>query len=213
MADNNNNGGFFWVVFGLGAVFFGSTFFRKPSNGGSVATSDDSGSGDAEFEKAASYICKKWESDFIPDDNGSGNSKFGLVQKNYPDLDIKNMSLKTAKKILYTDYWLKIRAPEIPKYIRVLYLDAAVNQGQPTAVRMLQKSTKIYKTAVDGKIGPQTIEHARKLYDDNNSLYIYAEERMQRYDDIVKANSKNKKFYQGWKNRVADIVKFQESLL
>jgi len=45
-------------------------------------------------------------------DNG-GLTKYGISQRAYPNLDIKNITLDDAKNIYYNDYFLKYRFNEV----------------------------------------------------------------------------------------------------
>ena len=92
-----------------------------------------------------------------PDDPG-GLTKFGISQRSYPDLDIRKLTKTAATGILYKDYWLAAECDKMPFPIAIMVFDAAVNQGKPTAVGMLQKALKV---TVDGVVGPQTLRAVR----------------------------------------------------
>lgn len=157
---------------------------------------------DKQFDVYADYILQKWEYQYI--NNAIEESKYAIVKEYYPNEDIKNMTLARAKNIVYVDYWQKIKAAEINPKIRLLYFDAAINQGQPTAVRLLQKVAGI---TIDARVGPQTIAASFNI-----TAYMYANARLERYEEIAASKPDHAEYLPGWKNRLYDITQKQISL-
>ena len=93
-----------------------------------------------------------------PSDSG-GVTRFGISQKAYPDLDIRNMTMPQAKEIYRADYWNRCKCNELPVQLALILFDAAVNQGPAAAIRMLQKSLDV---RADGVIGAETIAAAHR---------------------------------------------------
>src|ERR1051326_2925202 len=91
-----------------------------------------------------------------------GLTKYGISKRQYPDLDIANLTLDQARRIYETDYWNKCRCDSLPARLAVCVFDAAVNEGQGTAIRMLQRAVKVLD---DGMIGPSTIAAAHSVSD------------------------------------------------
>lgn len=91
-----------------------------------------------------------------------GLTKFGISQRQYPDLDIRNLTLDQAQQIYRNDYWNKCRCDGLPPRLAACVFDAAVNEGQGTALRMLQRAVKVLD---DGIIGPATLAAARNVSD------------------------------------------------
>lgn len=114
-----------------------------------------------------------------------GETKYGIAKRFYPNLDIKNLTVDQAKAIYKRDYWDKIKADSLPGHLREVAFDAAVNQGVPTAKRML--------TQAEG------------------SVERFIDLRLQRYHDIVANDKKGtqKNNLKGWTNRIAE---FQDKL-
>ncbi len=138
-----------------------------------------------------------------PTDPG-GETNFGISKAAYPHLDIKNLNADDSKKILYQDYWRLLRCDELPDRIRLIVLDAAVNQGQPTAIKMLQKAVGFRGADVDGVFGPQTMDAVHRLYGQLGyeafSILLFTE-RAVRY-----AKAKNFDEYgRGWFKRLFTI--------
>lgn len=94
-----------------------------------------------------------------PRDPG-GVTKYGIAQKFYPALDIPNLTKEDAKAIYFTDYWMPVRANELPWPLCLYVFDCAVNQGVPTAIRLLQESLGV---RIDGRFGPITLQAARAV--------------------------------------------------
>lgn len=88
-----------------------------------------------------------------PKDPG-GLTNFGISQRTYPKLDIRNLTAADAAEIYRRDFWEKIHGDELPERLAIALFDAAVNVGWPRAILMLQESLGV---TVDGNIGPQTL--------------------------------------------------------
>lgn len=88
-----------------------------------------------------------------PKDPG-GLTNFGISQRAYPKLDIRNLTQADAAEIYRRDYWEKIHGDELPAPLAIALFDTAVNVGWPRAILMLQESLGV---TVDGNIGPQTL--------------------------------------------------------
>lgn len=87
-----------------------------------------------------------------PKDPG-GETKFGVSKRAYPNEDIKNLSLDRAKMLYARDYWGPVHGDELPWPLALFVFDAAVNQGPPVAIGLLQKSVGV---AQDGSFGART---------------------------------------------------------
>jgi lysozyme family protein len=78
-----------------------------------------------------------------PADPG-GETKYGITKRQYPQIDIKNLTLDQAKAIYQRDYWSLCRCDELPWDMALVVFDCAVNQGPGTAERIhLLASTPI----------------------------------------------------------------------
>lgn len=91
-----------------------------------------------------------------PQDAG-GLTRFGISQKAYPNLDIRNLTLAQAKQIYKSDYWDRCHGDELPPMLAIAMFDCAVNQGPATAINILQDALNVVQ---DGKMGPKTIAAA-----------------------------------------------------
>jgi lysozyme family protein len=91
-----------------------------------------------------------------PADPG-GETKYGISKRQYPDLDIANLTLDEAQAIYHRDYWTAIAGDALPWPLALCVFDCAVNQGQPTARTLLQQALGV---PADGVLGPATLAAA-----------------------------------------------------
>lgn len=91
-------------------------------------------------------------------------------------LDIRGLTHAEAKKIYYTKFWLATNCQNLPNGIDLAVFDCAVNQGRPTAIKLLQRSARV---KVDGIIGPKTL--AAVKYRSHTVLQEFSARRGLRY--------------------------------
>ena len=140
-----------------------------------------------------------------PNDKG-GETNFGISKRQYPDIDIKNLTPEKAKEIYYNDYYKKIKGDQLPPKVGQLVFDYSVHSGVPRAVKDLQK---ILGVEADGILGPQTLEAVRDE-DPDEIAKKYLEARKKRLQNIIKRSPKQKVFEKGWMNRISSL---EEKLL
>lgn len=149
------------------------------------------------FKTFIDIIIKLEGGDKIIIDTG-GLTKYGISQRAYPNLDIKNLKYDDAVKLYQKDYWEKIKGDEISKVnylLSFLLLDTAINMGVSTATRLLQETLNKYfkaKLTVDGVIGQKTIEAIAKA-DKVELCSRFIAERIRRYHEIG-----DQRYLQGW---------------
>lgn len=131
-----------------------------------------------------------------PRDPG-GITKFGISKRAYPMLDIPNLTEDDAARIYERDYFTRAGCWMYRDALALAVFDAAVNQGVPTAVRLLQLSLGI---SADGQAGPLTSEAAAKA-DDREVLLAFVKRRWRRYRETKGAEV----FLGGWTNRLFDL--------
>lgn len=95
----------------------------------------------------------------ITTDDG-GVTRWGISQRQYPSVDVRSLTRQDAIAIYQRDYWNLCDCDQLPASVAFVLFDAAVNQGQPHAVRMLQAALGV---VIDGHIGPKTIAAAGRL--------------------------------------------------
>lgn len=133
-----------------------------------------------------------------PDDPG-GATKYGISQRAYPHLDIRNLTEQQAREIYKRDYWDRIRADEIEsQLIAENIFDTAVNMGVRTASRLAQLAANI--EPVDGIIGSRSLKTLNSI---NPELFLskFIIVKIARYANICNKRPESRKYLLGWINR------------
>jgi len=143
-----------------------------------------------------------------PDDRG-GFTKYGISQKQYPNLDIGNLTKHTARQIYYNDYWLPTKCESMKEELAVVMFDSCVNCGTPSASKWLQLSLNELgsELKVDGVIGEKTIAAVNA----NNCLKLVngiLSKRLERYCNLIQKDPAQRKFVVGWMRRVSYLMKY-----
>lgn len=89
-----------------------------------------------------------------------GETKYGISKRQYPDLDIKNLTLDQAKAIYLRDYWVPCHADTVPDSIRFDLFDMAVNSGVTASIRIVQRAAG---ATMDGVFGPATLQACQSM--------------------------------------------------
>ena len=121
-----------------------------------------------------------------------GKTKYGITDntlrlykdkhKNFPNINIHNLTKEQAAQIYYDEYWVKSGANKIKdKDLAYVHFDATVNHGLGNSKKFLEQS--------------------------GGDFDKYIEIRRNFYKAIVKNNPKQDVFYNGWMNRLDEIKK------
>jgi lysozyme family protein len=132
-----------------------------------------------------------------PRDPG-GETKFGISKRQYPDTDIKGLTLEKAKEIYLRDYWDKVRADDLPEPVDEFLFDFAVNSGVERAAQSLQGAVGALR---DGAIGPKTIELAGKKPPLETLRLVFVDRAM-----VFALNPNDKLYGRGWFARLFDLT-------
>lgn len=91
----------------------------------------------SDFDKAFEIVIGH-EGGYVdnPRDPG-GRTKYGISQRSYPKLDIKNLTLDQAKQIYFDNYWKASGADKYPWPMSYFIFDVAVNSGVGRARQLL----------------------------------------------------------------------------
>jgi lysozyme family protein len=151
------------------------------------------------FEKFIPIIFKN---EGILSDNvndAGGLTKYGISQRAYPNLDIRNLTKQQAEEIYKRDYYDVCKIDLIENELLALHVfDMAVNAGVGRSIRMLQR---VILVDVDGVIGTQTINTANAA----NWAAAFIQARINYYKQI--ATGRNLGFLDGWLYRVQNTTK------
>ena len=89
-----------------------------------------------------------------------GLTKYGISQRAFPNVDIKNLTPEGAKQLYVDNYWNVAHCDQLPEALKYVHFDTAVNMGADKAVRILQEAANI---AIDGAFGPNTAAKALQV--------------------------------------------------
>jgi lysozyme family protein len=143
------------------------------------------------------------EGGYCNDENDAGGeTNFGICKRNYPDLDIKNLTREQAVEIYKTDYYDKIQADKIENVkFRWKLFDMSVNIGQFQATKIIQKVLGI---TIDGVIGKETLD-AMNSADYDAAIIDVVKEQMKYYIKIVINKPSQLCFLKGWCERAFTV--------
>jgi lysozyme family protein len=132
-----------------------------------------------------------------PDDPG-GLTKYGISQRAYPRLDIRNLTEAQASSVYRADYWTPAGCADVPGSIGIMLFDIAVNQGRGTAAKLLQEAAGLVP---DGKIGPRTLAAVTRKHP-RDMLEEFTVRRLMHY-----ATTRNfDKYGLGWNRRAVECL-------
>jgi lysozyme family protein len=129
-----------------------------------------------------------------PQDPG-GLTKWGISQRAFPDLDIRNLTKEQAKELYRFHYFNRCRCGSFPPQIALALFDGAVNQGPHRAIQLLQKALGV---TPDGVVGEETISAAQRA-DQGEALVDYLSHRAAHYATL------NARFHRGWFRRLFKV--------
>lgn len=94
-----------------------------------------------------------------PADPG-GLTKYGISQRSYPTLDIRNLTQADAQGLYWRDFFVPAGCDTMPVELAYVVFDSAVNNGLGAAGEMLQESLNYLgaspQLTVDGGVGDST---------------------------------------------------------
>lgn len=138
-------------------------------------------------------------------------TKYGIAAASYPREDIRNLTVERAGFIYSRDFWGLSRCSDWKNQIIAnLYFDFAVNMGQGTAARIMQRAINLAgwpraPIAVDGVIGPGTVRRLNEV--DQTLLFVHLVGLgHNRYVQIVDANPHKMQFLDTWAIRIKQNV-------
>lgn len=139
-----------------------------------------------------------------PNDKG-GETKYGISKKQYPHVDIPNLTLEQARDIYYKDYWTRYKCDCLPDALSVVLFDSVVNSNAKRMIKILQQCLGVPS---DGIIGNQTIGACNRL-----PLKKIINEFLDKRLDYLTSLKDWKHFGKGWSNRIKKVRDYAEGLL
>lgn len=134
-----------------------------------------------------------------PNDPG-GLTNWGISQRSYPDIDIRNLTRDGAKAIYLRDFWNRVNADRLPDGVAFQLFDFAVNSGIETSVRYLQRALGC---ADDGHWGPMSQAAADGTSESDTIMLLNAERldfmtRLKNWPDASR----------GWSRRIVKNLRY-----
>lgn len=155
------------------------------------------------FKKAFNYMLKNEGGYVNSSADPGGETKYGISQRSYPNLNIRQLSLKDAQKIYFCDYWLKGKFEQISDDTLAIQLfDLSTNLGIKAETIVLQRALRSVGINVqeDGLLGPVTLS-ATNNADPQALLAAIKSEAAGYYRLIAAKNPQQQKFLSGWLRR------------
>mgnify|MGYP001279709647 CR=1 FL=1 len=144
----------------------------------------------------------QFEGGYVNDPNDAGGeTNFGISKRQYPNVDIANLTPQEAEAIYQRDYFDAMNLGGIAsKRVRWKAFDIGVNAGQKTAAVILQL---IIGAPADGVIGAKTVAMVN-LIPENFVVDSLALIQAIRYNGIALRKPDQKRFLNGWLTRAND---------
>ena len=155
----------------------------------------------ADFNKSIVVtLAREGGSKFTDDPNDRGGAtKYGISQRAYPDVDIRNLTEQQAREIYKRDYWDHIRGDDIQSQVIAEHIfDTCVNMGVKTGSRMAQSVLGIQPA--DGVIGSASLAAINQA---DPTLFVagFTLAKIARYAYICNRDKSQSKYLLGWVNR------------
>jgi len=104
---------------------------------------------------------------------------------NLGDVQVKDMTPKTARVIYRPVYWTPLRAGTLPRGVNLGVVDMGINAGIPRSTTLLQEALGFTGDGVDGAIGPETLAAADR-FDARTLVNDLADRQTAYYRSLVK---------------------------
>lgn len=172
----------------------------------------------AKIEKLAPFILQ-WEGGFVNDplDKGGATNmgctiatwrQVGYDKDGDGDIDVDDLRLITREdiinRVMKPHYWDRWRADDIRNQSLANILVDWVWASGAHGIKIPQQ---ILSVTIDGSVGPKTLTalHSRNP---EELFYQIKQARINFVDNIVRNNPSQKRFINGWKNRI-NALKFE----
>jgi type VI secretion system secreted protein VgrG len=149
------------------------------------------------FEPAVTITLANEGSALVDDPNDAGGlSRYGISQRSYPAVNIRELTEEQAKLLYKKDFWKYDDVIDQPLANKIF--DASVNMGN-RAILILQ-GLVFQALKPDAVWGPETLDCVNRA-DAGTLLAQYRSALAQHYRNIVANNPEDEKFLEGWLRR------------
>lgn len=161
----------------------------------------------ADFELAIKKILSLEGGYSYDSQDYGGETKYGISKRQYPEINIKNLTIEQVKAIYKRDYWDKLRLDETRNQkIAEEILDISINCGWQTAGKFVQEAINLLVTfqplKVDGLIGEKTLMAVNSYSYPEAVVKTLNGIQFEYYRKIVTRDSSQQKWFRGWLARV-----------
>ena len=125
-------------------------------------------------------------------------TKYGISAREYPDLDIENLTVDQAIQIYQEGYWKQNYSSISDQFVANKLFDMGVLFGVGSVVKILQTVLKI---AVDGVFGPGSLEAVNSV-EPVSLLAAYKTGLINHALGVVAANPGDRPFFADWVRRI-----------
>lgn len=141
-----------------------------------------------------------------------GETNRGLSRRQYPDLDLANLTDEQAADIYWRDYWSALSCDQLPAVVATKLFDCAVHCGHQQAVLILQRAANDLgcHLQLDGWLGPVTRTTIMGMHK-TALVCAMAARQYERYQEIVRRNPALRKFATGWAIRAMACLPREQS--
>jgi lysozyme family protein len=142
------------------------------------------------------------EGGYVDDSSDSGGeTNMGISKREYPNLDIKNLTEDQAIEIYREGYWKPLFSQINDQFVADKLFDMSVLFGVGTAVKIMQNIFSIHGVVADGIFGPHTLDLVNTA-EPVGLLVKYKTDLVSHVVAIVAANPKDRVFFAGWVRRI-----------
>ncbi|BBQ81710.1 Mu phage endolysin Lys [Klebsiella sp. WP3-W18-ESBL-02] len=134
--------------------------------------------------------------------DGLADGKTDVDGDGKPDVKIKDLTKEQAGLIYQRDYWQAAKCDLWPDGISLFVFDSAVQHGAKKAIQLLQDAVGVTS---DGVAGPKTVSAVTGA-DAEWLLTRCFLRRSRYYADIIKTNTSQGKYLNGWFNRLDELA-------
>lgn len=122
-----------------------------------------------------------------------------------PRADVKDIPDEQVAAIYHRRYWLQAKCDRLPPLLDLVVFDAAVNHGPARSIKLLQDALGITS---DGAFGEQTLNAIQEEILAGRVDDVVAHclaHRIAFYQAIVDRDGTQKRFLNGWFNRISEL--------
>lgn len=154
------------------------------------------------FQAAVSFVIDVCEGGGKLIHDQGGATRWGISQRAYPTLNIRDLTRDEAVAVYRMDFWEQVRADALPAPLALAVFDAAVNLGHIPAIKLLQRTVGVQE---DGKLGPVTLA-AVKRFRTAEIVATFLSARVRWYQELVASKPYHQPSLKGWTTRCLRVA-------